>query len=169
VVTVGIADYNYNELLTMARDTSNVVTVESFSRMNTITEQILERSCETEIEQKAPTESNNKCKGNVVADGLNHYFMCDTGFCDWKFNLKSDKCVKVYGSRFDVKPNDTNKEWFKQGKKIEFSYGYENCDQKKPFHVSIMPCEEEGDYELNYEFHEIPCGIGNFTFDIDFT
>ena len=68
-----------------------------------------------------------------------------------------------------MKPNDTNKEWFKQGKKIEFSYGYENCDERKPFHVSIMPCEEEGDYELNYDFKEIPCGIGNFTFDIDFT
>ena len=32
-----------------------------------------------------------------------------------------------------------------------------------------MPCEEEGDYELNYGFTEIPCGIKNFTFDIDFS
>ena len=58
----------------MARDTSNVVTVDSFNRLSSITEQILEKSCEIEIEQKAPTEANNKCKGNVVADGLNHYF-----------------------------------------------------------------------------------------------
>lgn len=109
------------------------------------------------------------CSGTSVADGLNTYFACDSGWCDWKFNLKSDKCVKVFGSRWNTKPNDQNKEWFKQGKKIEFTYGYENCDQKKPFHVSIVPCEDEGDYDLSWNITEIPCGISNFTFDLDFT
>jgi hypothetical protein len=113
VVTFGIGSYKYEELSIMARDASNMIAVDNFNRLSSVTEQVLEKACETEIEQKAPTEADNNCKGDVVADGLNHYFQCDTGFCDWKFKLKSDKCVKVYGSRFNMKPNDSNKEWFK--------------------------------------------------------
>ena len=144
----------------MAREDINVIPIDSYSRMSQITGQILEKSCETEKVQ---------CDGDVAYDGLNHYFECRTDFCDWKFSLKSDKCVKVYGSRFHTKPNDTNKEWFKEGKKIEFSYGYEDCRSKLPFHVSVVPCEEDGDFEAIYNNTEIPCGMQNFTFDIDFT
>ena len=113
VVTFGIGDYKYEELAILARDPSNMIAVDSFNRLQSFSEKVLEKACESEIEQKAPTEAENECNGNVVADGLNHYFSCDTEFCDWKFKLKSDKCVKVYGSRFNMKPNDTNKEWFK--------------------------------------------------------
>ena len=144
----------------MAREDHNVIPVDSYGRLSSVTEQILERSCESEKRQ---------CNGEVAADGLNHYFECATDFCDWKFSLKSDHCVKVYGSRFNVKPNDTNKEWFKEGKRIEFSYGYEDCRSKLPFHVSVVPCEEDGDYEASYNITEIPCGMADFTFDIDFT
>lgn len=97
VVTVGINDYKYDELLLMAREPVNIVTTESFSRMYSIADQILEKSCEVE---------KVNCDGKVVADGLNSYFMCDSQFCDFKFSLKSDKCVKVYGSRFETKPTD---------------------------------------------------------------
>ena len=69
VVTVAIGNWQtfYNTLLIMAREDHNVIPVDSFSRMSSMTEQILERSCETEKRQ---------CNGEVVADGLNHYFEC---------------------------------------------------------------------------------------------
>jgi hypothetical protein len=108
------------------------------------------------------------CNGHAEADALESHFSCDSGFCDWKFSLKSDSCVKVYGSRQVIKPHENNKEWFKQGKKIEFTYGYEDCNNKAPMHVTIMPCEEDGSYKADYEITEIPCGIEDLDFEIDF-
>lgn len=68
-----------------------------------------------------------------------------------------------------MKPHSGNREWFKQGKKIEFTWGYADCNNKQPFHVSIEPCEEDGSYNATYKFTEIKCGIEDLAFDIDFT
>jgi len=159
VINVGIADYSRSELLTMARDAENIIEVASFSRMESITELVFEKSCEAEV---------HHCSGHAEADSLISHYSCDSGFCDWKFSLKSDTCVKVYGSTETSKPNENNREWFKEGKKIEFTYGYSDCNNKKPVHVSIIPCEEDGSYNSTYEITEIKCGIEDLDFEIDF-
>ena len=164
VITVGIADYSKPELLLMSRDPNDLIEVPSFARMESmITDQVFEKACEAEIQR------TQTCDGNADSDALNSYFVCDTGYCDWKFNLQSDTCVKVYGSRDVIKPHSGNREWFKQGKRIEFTWGYADCNNKKPFHVSIEPCEENGSYNATYRFTEITCGIEDLAFDIDFT
>ena len=65
-MNVGIADYSYSELLVMSRDPENIIEVASFARMESITELVLEKSCQAEVVEK--------CNGLFEADSLNSYF-----------------------------------------------------------------------------------------------
>jgi hypothetical protein len=51
VIPVGIADYSRTELLTMARDEDNLITVTSFDGLKSVSELIFEKSCQVEIQR----------------------------------------------------------------------------------------------------------------------